>query len=99
MWGEPRLETCVEKSYALRIRSISKQPRTMAPKAMPSITTKMSLRGVWTKMPGRLAEEPRPPTARVAPVPVPVALAARPERRRDKVALLYLLALDGRADH
>src|SRR3954470_13988384 len=52
----------------------------------------MSLLGVWTKTPGR-------PAARLPPPPPPPPLAARPDRGRDNVPLLYLLAVDGRADH
>src|SRR6185437_13960438 len=51
----------------------------------------MSLLGVWTKTPGR-------PAGRL-PLPPPPPLAARPDRGRDNVTLLYLLALDGRTDH
>src|SRR5262245_22538071 len=63
----------------------------------------MSLRGVWTKMPGRPpaprpVEVPRPPTDRLGPLVEPF-LASRPGRRRDNVALLYSLALEGVADH
>src|SRR3954470_14171503 len=49
----------------------------------------MSLLGDWTKTPGR-------PAGRAPPPP---ALAARPDRGRDKVPLLYLLALSGGSDH
>src|SRR4051794_34113059 len=55
----------------------------------------MSLRGAWTKTPGR------PPAAR-APAARGIAaggLAPRPNRGRDNVALLQLLAVDGSADH
>src|SRR3954454_1819329 len=64
----------------------------MAPNAMPSKVTYTSLLGVWTKTPGR-------PAGRAAARPPPPPLAARPDRGRDNVSLLYLLALDGRADH
>src|SRR3954451_9660900 len=49
----------------------------------------MSLWGDWTKTPGR-------PAGRLPPPP---PLAARPDRGRDNVPLLYFFAVDGRADH
>src|SRR3954470_20241470 len=49
----------------------------------------MSALGVWTKTPGRAAARP----------PLLPPLAARPDRGRDNVPLLYLFAVDGRADH
>src|SRR5262245_7385377 len=60
----------------------------MAPRAMASITTKMSLRGVWTKT----------PPVRVPPRVAAVRLAPRPDLSCDKVALLNLDAMDGLAD-
>ena len=50
----------------------------------------MSLLGAWTRTPGR-----RGAAARV----VVEALEPRPDGRRDNVALLYLLALKGVANH
>jgi len=44
-------ETFVLKLYLPNMMSIRMQPRTTAPSAMPSITTKMSLFGDWTKTP------------------------------------------------
>src|SRR5271170_5062312 len=74
--------------------SIRMQPRTTAPNAMPSITTKMSLLGDWTNTPGR-----RPAAATVDDRPDgDAALEPRLDGRRDNVALLYLLALVSIAD-
>ena len=39
------------KLYLENMMSMRMQPRTTAPSAMPSITTKMSLLGDWTKTP------------------------------------------------
>ena len=42
-------ETFVLKPYLANMMIIRRVPRTTAPSAMPSITTKMSLLGDWTK--------------------------------------------------
>src|SRR5262249_51405227 len=63
----------------------------MAPRAMPSMTTKISLRGVWTKTPAR-------PPARGAAVRPLGRLAPRPDLCRDNVVLLDLDAVDRLAD-
>src|SRR3954468_13367275 len=60
----------------------------MAPRAMPSMATKMSLWGVWTKTPGR-------PGVRTAVDRL--VLPPRADLSRDIVTLLQFLALDGPA--
>jgi hypothetical protein len=86
----------VLKLYLPNMMSIRSQPRTTAPSAMPSITTKMSLFGDWTNTPGR-----RPAAATVDDRPDGDAAALEPrlDGRRDNVALLYLLALVSIADY
>jgi hypothetical protein len=86
--------TFVLKPYLANMMIIRMQPRTTAPSAMPSITTKMSLLGDWTKTPGRR------PDATVEDRPDgDAALEPRLDGRRDNVALLYLLALVCVADY
>ena len=76
------------KSYLQRISSMSKQATKIAPRARPSMATKISLLGAWTSTPGRRAGA----AGRTAGVD---ALDPRLDRRRDNVALLYLLTLVG----
>src|SRR6266511_3841302 len=61
-------------------------PTIIAPSATPSSATYTSLRGAWTKTPGRLAEA------------LPASTLERPERGRDMVALLNLDAVEDPAD-
>ena len=95
-WGVcETAETFVLKLYLENMISMSRQPRTIDPRAIPSITTKMSLLGDWTKTPGR-----RPAEATVDDRPDgDAALEPRLDGRRDNVTLLYLLALVSIADH
>ena len=83
--------TLVLKPYLPKRMIINRQPRTIAPNEIPSNTTKISLLGDWTRTPGR-----RGVTARVV---ADEGLEPRPNRRRDNVALLYLLALEGLTDY
>src|SRR5271167_2518322 len=94
-WGGcESAETFVLKPYLANMMIIRRLPRTTAPNAMPSITTKMSLLGDWTNTPGR-----RPAAATVDDRPDgDAALEPRLDGRRDNVALLYLLALVSIAD-